>query len=172
MKPENGFVDKNSIKVEIHIKMDKIIGDDALICEKCGNANKSTNDSDTDTATRAAFQMQCSICRENFSSKEISCTPCGHLFCVSCITVAVQSRANCPLCNSKVQVNALRRLYLSVFVLNFRLLYYFQREFSYCFFCIHLQGELKLIAEQFILVAAASTATITKCCFSFLRHVG
>lgn len=113
LKPENGFINKNAIKVEIQIKMDKMIGDGVLICKKCGNANNLTNDT-TGTRTSATLQMQCVICWENFSSQEICCTPCGHLFCVSCITAAVQNRANCPLCNLEVQVNALRRLYLPV----------------------------------------------------------
>lgn len=113
MKPDNGFVKKNSIKLEIQIKMDKMVGDGVLSCKNCGNINNNDGAGGPRTSS-ATLQMQCVICWENFSSQEICCTPCGHLFCLSCITAAVQNRAHCPLCNLEVQVNALRRLYLPV----------------------------------------------------------
>lgn len=114
MKPENEFVKKNAIKLEIQIKMDKMIGDGVLSCTNCGNINNNDGGGRSPRTNSTSLQMQCVICWENFSSQDICCTPCGHLFCVSCITAAVQNRANCPLCNLEVQVNALRRLYLPV----------------------------------------------------------
>lgn len=114
MKSDNGFIKKNAIKVEIQIKMDKMIGDGVLNCTNCGNINNDGVGRNGKRTSSATLQMQCVICWENFSSQEICCTPCGHLFCVSCITAAVQNRANCPLCNLEVQMNALRRLYLPV----------------------------------------------------------
>lgn len=117
IKPENEFVKKNAIKLEIQIKMDKMIGDGVLNCTSCGNINNNDGGDGGGRGPRtnsATLQLQCVICWENFSSQDICCTPCGHLFCVSCITAAVQNRANCPLCNLEVQVNALRRLYLPV----------------------------------------------------------
>ncbi|GIY21058.1 peroxisome biogenesis factor 10 [Caerostris extrusa] len=44
----------------------------------------------------ATSQNQCSLCFEKRNSS--TATPCGHLFCWSCITSWMQNKEECPLC--------------------------------------------------------------------------
>ena len=46
--------------------------------------------------------------------KNTSVTPCGHLFCWSCIISWLQSQAKCPLCRQSVQP------WRVVFIRNYR----------------------------------------------------
>ncbi|KAG0085266.1 hypothetical protein BGZ92_009134 [Podila epicladia] len=49
--------------------------------------------------------LQCSVCCEYFT--EPVSAPCGHTFCLGCITQALEVSPGCPLCRTKIDPNAL-----------------------------------------------------------------
>lgn len=57
-------------------------------------------------------QMECAICLECVDSQELAVTPCGHLFCLECITEVINHRGICPMCTTAAQSDDLRRLHL------------------------------------------------------------
>uniref|UniRef100_A0A8D8YZ10 RING-type E3 ubiquitin transferase n=1 Tax=Cacopsylla melanoneura TaxID=428564 RepID=A0A8D8YZ10_9HEMI len=69
--------------------------------------NHSNSDSETDlplaSSTNTNSAEKCTLCLEEF--KNISVTPCGHLFCWQCIHICVQSKRVCPVCRDDVQPN-------------------------------------------------------------------
>lgn len=83
---ENGFVNDNSITLEIKIESDNP--------EECDIPNRK----------RAKLHSQ----NELKSSQHFSVTPCGHLFCTACIKIAIKRRAVCPTCKKGIQLNTLR----------------------------------------------------------------
>lgn len=95
LKPENGFVNNNSVVFDIEIKTDK---------PETDMQNSANGD--------AAPKLECSICLANIINEEISCTPCGHTFCSACIEKAVEDNGECPLCKEAVQPDDLRRIVL------------------------------------------------------------
>lgn len=95
-KPENGFVNDDSITLDVKIKTGKLQGVD-------------TNDTENEAKTP---QMECPICLKCIANQHLSVTPCGHIFCSECIKTAITNRAACPTCNAAVQLVSLRRLYL------------------------------------------------------------
>ena len=89
-KPENGFVNKDSITLEVEIKMSK-------------------PERDMPIAKRAKLspknEAECPICSKSIDRQDLAITPCGHLFCLACIT----GHDVCGTCNKAIQVGALRR---------------------------------------------------------------
>lgn len=68
-------------------------------------------------ATRAAARakttrMECSICTGRIETQDVSCTPCGHIFCTACILNSIQIRKICPICNTKVLLRQVRSILL------------------------------------------------------------
>lgn len=98
LKPENGFVKRKAIVLEVEIKSDKPV-----------DANGKTNDSKIKSDQQ---KMECSICIESIGDQELSSTPCGHLYCSTCIEDSVKERELCPLCDTTVIFDDLRRIYL------------------------------------------------------------
>lgn len=97
-KQQNGFVNDNSIVMEVKIESDKPKGAAA--------SGQPTN-------SKAEHQkMECSICLESIGQQEVSSTPCGHLYCSACIRNSIEAREVCPSCGACVNLNDLRRMYL------------------------------------------------------------
>lgn len=98
VKPENGFVIDNSITLEVVI----------------GTENSKAFKSNLPKTEAKSVRLECSICLECIDDQELAVTPCGHLFCLACVTKAVSNRAACPSCNKAVKSDDLRRLFLPV----------------------------------------------------------
>lgn len=86
-KPENGYVNNNSITLEVKIKADKPEGDVPNV-DPCNAAKRG--------------RFECSICLECIGGQDISATPCGHIFCTACITTAIKKHGVCPLCKETI----------------------------------------------------------------------
>ena len=99
-KPENGFIENDSIQFEVKIKVDKVD-------EVASNANKRRASSPAD-----GDRMECPICLKPIKNQGASSTVCGHLFCSKCIENAVQARGLCPSCNAEIDINKVHRVYL------------------------------------------------------------
>lgn len=54
---------------------------------------------------------KCPVCMDDVRQREPNTTRCGHIFCKECIVTAVQSTHKCPLCNKKITLRQLIRLY-------------------------------------------------------------
>lgn len=103
LKAENGFVENDSINLEIEIKIDK---------PEFVASNDQTNNFNCSQDEVRMLKMECAICLESIRNQDISCPPCGHLFCSTCISNAARNRKTCPSCNVTVTLKALRRVYL------------------------------------------------------------
>ncbi|XP_042384893.1 probable E3 ubiquitin-protein ligase bre1 isoform X1 [Zingiber officinale] len=55
-------------------------------------------------------KLRCSICMDTM--KEETSTTCGHIFCNSCITNAIQVHHRCPTCRFSLSLNSIHRIYL------------------------------------------------------------
>lgn len=61
--------------------------------------------------------FDCRICLESLldirnKSIDIMASPCGHVFCSTCISSSLQFRATCPICQKPVQPTQLTKLFL------------------------------------------------------------
>lgn len=100
MKPENGFVHHDSVKIEVDIVTDYNI-------QTINNFKESNV-----TAQRKVLRMECVICMESIENQDLSFVPCGHLFCTPCITRSLEEIGVCPLCIEPARVRDLRRAFL------------------------------------------------------------
>lgn len=91
MKPENGFIESNSITLQIDIM------DEEISSKMARNEGKF---------------LSCAICLEKFDKQPISSVQCGHMFCTDCIENSLGNRSVCPICNNPADLNDLRRHYL------------------------------------------------------------
>lgn len=96
LNPGNGFVNNDDIEMEVKIETEKPTGDIPKDMK----------------AENVSLKMECAICLEPMGKREISITPCGHLFCTACITKTITDRQICPTCNGPATLGALYRIYL------------------------------------------------------------
>lgn len=54
----------------------------------------------------------CPICFESTMHREPTVTKCGHVFCRECISKSLAAVRKCPLCQCRVRMNQLLRIYL------------------------------------------------------------
>ena len=88
---QNGFVENDAITLQIEIKTDKpdFIGEN------------DTNDRNSDNKTKQ-LKMECAICLEGISSQNLSCPPCGHVFCTTCLSDTAEKQKVCPSCSVSI----------------------------------------------------------------------
>lgn len=97
LKPANGFVDNDSISIEVELSVDWPIWDQTK------GATTEMNPS----------KIKCPICLEIMKDQGISSLRCGHLFCSDCIEEYLRSEGNlCPICKAVANLNDLRRTFL------------------------------------------------------------
>lgn len=56
------------------------------------------------------LKIKCAICWNTMF--ELTCTPCGHIYCVRCIERELQDRKRCPQCRRACTKRQLRRLFV------------------------------------------------------------
>lgn len=94
LKPENKYVHNNSIEIEVEIKGETCRGE----CSKHVEIRP--------------IKLECTICREGIESQEIASVPCGHIYCLECITQSLLEYEQCPECETAASINDLRRIVL------------------------------------------------------------
>ncbi|XP_063223057.1 peroxisome biogenesis factor 10-like [Bacillus rossius redtenbacheri] len=77
------------------------------------SSNEGPPTTDLLTAGKGQAASSCPLCLEEV--RETSCTPCGHMFCWSCIMEWLQDKRECPLCREALGPSrvVLLRNYLS-----------------------------------------------------------
>ncbi|KAG4067988.1 hypothetical protein HA402_010674 [Bradysia odoriphaga] len=63
------------------------------------------------------ISKDCVICKVSFKQLmnrdvELHSTPCGHIFCKSCIDASLSIYARCPICNEELLPGQTHRIYL------------------------------------------------------------
>mmetsp|Transcript_31077 Transcript_31077/g.92547 ORF Transcript_31077/g.92547 Transcript_31077/m.92547 type:complete len:212 (-) Transcript_31077:407-1042(-) len=55
-------------------------------------------------------RAKCAICLE--AMEAMASTPCGHVFCHSCLVDCIKAQRKCPKCRKAVQLKQIHRIYL------------------------------------------------------------
>lgn len=100
---ENQFVEDDMINLLIEIKADK---------PELGHQNGLGGDELNVSVVETTVRMECAMCLENICNQDVSCPPCGHVFCSSCISDAAKYHRICPSCNIAITLDNLRRVFL------------------------------------------------------------
>lgn len=99
LKPQNGFIQNNSILIEIELHIDNLVNGISS-----GKKRKMPKRS-----TGKHFKLECTIFLKDFGDQEVSFTPCGHMFCTKCIEDYVK-----VTCDGPVKLNEVKRAHLPV----------------------------------------------------------
>lgn len=101
LKPENGFVQNNSITIKVKLN------DNIITRSNWNERNRKASK----TSTEAKFRkLECRICSGVFGNTDVSFTPCGHMFCFDCIVDAISRCNQCPSCKSTVTLNQITKI--------------------------------------------------------------
>lgn len=99
---KNGFVENDAITLQIEIKVDK----PQLVDENIGtNAMRATS-------TSKRLKMECGICFEAIESQNLSCPPCGHVYCSECLANTANKQKVCPSCGIPITKAVLQHVFL------------------------------------------------------------
>ncbi|XP_017144678.1 E3 ubiquitin-protein ligase complex slx8-rfp subunit slx8 isoform X2 [Drosophila miranda] len=55
---------------------------------------------------------KCPVCLDCVRHREPTSTKCGHVFCRQCIEASIRSTHKCPMCNKKLSIRQVTRIYL------------------------------------------------------------
>lgn len=100
INPANQFIENNTFVVEIEIEMGNVKGLPAKAKKRPAPAENNL------------VELECAVCLESIVGKNISSTPCGHMFCTTCVLSAFQKKSVCPMCKRAVRSNQLRATFL------------------------------------------------------------
>lgn len=103
MDARNGFVESNAVTVRIEIKIDK----PEYVDENCAKIEMTQ-----ETTPAKQLKLECAVCLEAVRNQNLSCPPCGHVFCTECLTDAARKQKVCPTCNVGITARGLRRVFL------------------------------------------------------------
>merc|ERR1719209_2747089 len=71
---------------------------------------------DSPRPSRPLDPLQCPVCLDLLRGlpdwKEVMSTPCGHLFCSTCLATALRSVLQCPTCRRRTFPGGARRIFL------------------------------------------------------------
>ncbi|CAI7826521.1 unnamed protein product [Closterium sp. NIES-54] len=56
------------------------------------------------------MHLVCSVCLDDMSEETV--TPCGHVFCRGCITMAIRETRQCPMCRKTMHLRQIRPIFL------------------------------------------------------------
>lgn len=62
-------------------------------------------------STSSGIVVKCPVCLDSVPKEEVHSTTCGHLFCGPCIKNTVKTRKKCPMCNQKLNMKQIHRIY-------------------------------------------------------------
>eukprot|EP00092_Neocalanus_flemingeri_P026155 GFUD01028346.1.p1 GENE.GFUD01028346.1~~GFUD01028346.1.p1 ORF type:complete len:298 (-),score=38.42 GFUD01028346.1:65-958(-) len=70
------------------------------------DVNDANKDEEDTSDVYVSPKERCSLCLDKLGSRGITtATPCGHLFCWTCILESLQRNSECPLCRQPVESN-------------------------------------------------------------------
>lgn len=104
MDTQNGYVENDAIVLRIEIKVDK-----PEFLSKIGMNGVKV---ETTTPPPVQLKMECAICLEPITSQNLSCPPCGHVFCSECLSDTAKKQKICPTCNIAITKSSLLRIFL------------------------------------------------------------
>ena len=84
----------NIYSIEEENEKEKKLNETSII----NNKNKIENQNEINNAEDDDNENICILCLNKYN--KVSCTPCGHLFCWSCIHLYLTEKNNCPKCKS------------------------------------------------------------------------
>ncbi|CAG8696986.1 8884_t:CDS:2 [Dentiscutata erythropus] len=105
---ENFVIDLTS-SPNVHLNSEVIVIDD-------DDSSTETIPSSTASSSQKGLLLKCSICLDH--PKDVSFTPCGHIFCFECITTAVKTQKMCALCRRQVTKKQIKPLEFKVLPVN------------------------------------------------------
>lgn len=77
-----------------------------------GAAKRSRLAEEEEETNNPGKQIRCAVCLEHPFSNRPTSTVCGHVFCHSCITMAIKQNKKCPMCNRKLTAKQVHMLYI------------------------------------------------------------
>lgn len=110
LKPENGFIEDNSLVIEFKIYVGKPEGIE-VTPEKRKAVDTGTS---SETKRSKSIRLECMICLNHFDNQKISFIPCGHMFCAECIEKSIKIWKKCPCCNKRVTKKQIKQAFLPV----------------------------------------------------------
>lgn len=106
---QNGFVENDAIVLQIEIRIDK---PDFVGQQGGTNAVKMGATVAEEAAASTQLEMECGICLEVIGGQDLSCPPCGHVFCSACLSDTAEKQKVCPVCSIAITKDTLQRIFL------------------------------------------------------------
>jgi hypothetical protein len=90
----------------------KKMGKNSTVIDLSMNPEPITMSSIPTMSPQKIISIQCAVCLDFIDRQDLYSTVCGHVFCYSCITLAIENSKKCPLCRKKLTVQKIHPLYI------------------------------------------------------------